>query len=123
MSTNEKTANEIIWKLKEEKTYLLKNLEADNDLIEADSKMHAKDVEKSIELIKLAKENQRLRKDIDDVKQLVRKIAAMYELLSDIMDELRRACRDAIETGNREGSSLPARLERRIYEIIKEVEK
>lgn len=76
MNTNEKTANEIIWKLKEEKTYLLKNLEAANDLIEADTSMHAKDVEKSIELIKLAKENQRLRKDIDDVKQIARKVAA-----------------------------------------------
>lgn len=62
MSTNKKTTSEIIWKLKEEKTYLLKTLEAANDLIEADTEMHAKDVEKSIALIKLAKENERLRK-------------------------------------------------------------
>lgn len=62
MNTNEKTANEIIEKLKAEKTELLKTLEAANDLIEAGTEMHAKDVEKSIELIKLAKENERCRK-------------------------------------------------------------
>ena len=62
MSTNEKTANEIIEELEAEKTELLKTLDAANNLIEADSKMHAKYMEKSIELIKLAKENQRLRK-------------------------------------------------------------
>ena len=61
MSTNEKTANEIIGRLEAEKTELLKTLESANDLIEADSKMHAKYMEKSIELIKLAKENERLR--------------------------------------------------------------
>jgi hypothetical protein len=55
--------------------------------------------------------------------RLIAAAPAMYELLSDIMDELRRACRDAIETGNREGSSLPAKLERRIYDIIEEVTK
>lgn len=46
----------------------------------------------------------------------------MYELLIDILDELRRATRDAIETGNREGSSLPVKLERRIYETLEKVE-
>ena len=61
MSTNEKTANEIIEKLEAEKTELLKTLEAANDLIEADSKMHENYVKKSIEIIKLAKENERLR--------------------------------------------------------------
>lgn len=76
MNTNKKTANEIIVRLKAEKAELLKNLEAANDLIEVDTEMHAKDAEKSIELINLAKENQRLRKDIDDVKQLARKVAA-----------------------------------------------
>ena len=60
MTTNEKMANEIIEELEAEKTELLKTLEAANDLIEADSKMHAKYVEKSVEIIKLAKENQRL---------------------------------------------------------------
>jgi len=55
--------------------------------------------------------------------RLIAAAPAMYELLSDIMDELRRACRDAIETGNREGSSLPTRLERRIYEAIEGVKK
>ena len=62
MITNEKTANEIIEELEAEKTELLKTLESANDLIEADSKMHAKYMEKSIEIIKLAKENERLRK-------------------------------------------------------------
>ena len=61
MSTNEKMANEIIEELEAEKTELLKTLESANDLIEADSKMHAKYMEKSIEIIKLAKENERLR--------------------------------------------------------------
>ena len=46
----------------------------------------------------------------------------MKELLIDILDELRRATRDAIETGNREGSSLPVKLERRIYETLEKVE-
>lgn len=55
--------------------------------------------------------------------RLIAAAPAMYELLKDILDELRKAIKDAIETGNREGSSLPDRLELRVYEIIKEVEK
>lgn len=54
--------------------------------------------------------------------RLIAAAPAMYELLSDIMDELRKATRDAIETGNREGSSLPAKLERRIYEAVEKAE-
>ena len=61
MSDSEKTETKVIEKLEAEKTELLKTLEAANDLIEADSKMHAKYMEKSIEIIKLAKENERLR--------------------------------------------------------------
>lgn len=55
-------ASEIIAEPEAEKTELLKTLEAANNLIEADSKMHANYMKKSIELIKLAKENERLRK-------------------------------------------------------------
>lgn len=40
-------------------------------------------------------------------------------LLKDINDELSASSRDAMETGNREGSSLPARLHMRIAETIK----
>lgn len=65
-----------IAELETENAGLREALESANRLIEADTEMHAKDVEKSIELIKLAKENQRLRNDIDDVKQLARKVAA-----------------------------------------------
>ena len=53
---------------------------------------------------------------------LIAAAPVMYELLIDILDELRRATRDAIETGNREGSSLPVKLERRIYETLEKVE-
>jgi hypothetical protein len=50
-----------IAELETENAGLREALESANRLIEADTEMHAKDVEKSIELIKLAKENQRLR--------------------------------------------------------------
>lgn len=52
---------------------------------------------------------------------LIAAAPVMYELLKDILDELRRATRDAIETGNGDGSILPAKLERRIYEAVEKV--
>ncbi len=58
---------------------------------------------------------------LKDVLSVTAAAPVMYELLVDILDELRRATRDAIETGNREGSSLPVKLERRIYEALEKV--